>query len=240
MKRLILILFPALSFTCARSQVLISILFGDKLNGEKLEFGLMLSPTLCNLTNNASDYRTGFGLGLYFNYKFNDRFYFHPEAIPKAAMGAKGIAVYPTGDSSVDNLFKGGSVQRNIKTISLPLLFRYRMTGLLFLEAGPQIDWMLGTKDIFKTTVNDNPVEYTSKINSSVANFDVGWATGLVYKFSKEISMAAGIRYYYGFTDVMKPTPGSQHNSAWMLNVYIPIGANKAAKKREAATKQAS
>jgi hypothetical protein len=62
----------------------------------------------------------------------------------------------------------------------------------------------------------------------------VGWAAGLVYKFSKGISMSAGIRYFYGFTDIVKTTAGSQHNSTWLFNVYIPIGAGKAAAKRQA------
>ncbi|HTQ28150.1 MAG TPA: hypothetical protein VMI35_08485, partial [Puia sp.] len=76
-------------------------------------------------------------------------------------------------------------------------------------------------------------LSYTKKINDEIANFDVGWAAGLVYKFSKDISMAMGIRYFYGFTDVVKTTPGTQHNSAWTLNVFIPIGAGKAAARRQ-------
>ncbi|HTQ26964.1 MAG TPA: hypothetical protein VMI35_02505, partial [Puia sp.] len=139
MKKALLILSLAILSLPGRSQVLISILFGDKLNTDKLEFGLAVSPTLCNLINNASQYRFGLGLALYFNLKLSDRFYFHPEAIPKAAMGAGHITPYPTGDTTLDRLFTGGEVERKIKTISVPLLMRYRFGGLWFAETGPQI-----------------------------------------------------------------------------------------------------
>ena len=234
MKKICCIILLTVSFHRAQSQVLISLLFGDKLNSEKLEFGLMVSPTLCNITNAQAKYRFGLGLALYFNLKLTDRFFFQLEAIPKSAMGARGITPYSTGDSSLDRLFTGGEVIRKINTISLPLLARYRIGGLWFAETGPQIDWMLKTTDEFKNSVHSNDLTYTKEISKEITNFDVGWAVGLVYKFSKGISMSAGIRYFYGFTDIVKTTEGNQHNSAWLFNVYIPIGAGKAAAKRQA------
>jgi len=215
------------------AQVLISIIFGDKLNSDKLEFGLMVSPTLCNITQDSAKYRFGLGLALYFNLKLGDRFYFHPEAIPKSVMGARHIKPYPTGDSTLDRLFTGGEVIRKINAISLPLLIRYRITGLWFLETGPQIDWMLETNDEFKNSVNGSDLTYTKKIGENITNFDVGWAVGLVYKFEKQISMSMGIRYFYGLTDIVKTSTGNQHNSTWLLNLYIPIGAGKAAAKKQ-------
>jgi hypothetical protein len=236
MKKIVTALLLLHMVLTGHSQVLISIIFGDKLNSDKLEFGLMVSPTLCNITHDSAQYRFGLGLALYFNWKLSDRFYFHPEAIPKSAMGARGIKPYPTGDSSLDKLFAGGEVIRKINTISLPFLVRYRITGLWFAETGPQIDWMLKTKDEFTHTVNGNDLTYTKKISSEITNFDVGWAVGLVYKFSQQVSMSMGIRYFYGFTDIVKTSPGNQHNSTWLLNLYIPIGANKAAAKRRQVT----
>ena len=47
------------------SQVLIALLFGKHLNTEKLEFGLTVSPSLTNISNIESKYRSIFDLGLY-------------------------------------------------------------------------------------------------------------------------------------------------------------------------------
>ncbi|HEX4850528.1 MAG TPA: porin family protein, partial [Puia sp.] len=173
------------------------------------------------------------GLALYFTLQLNDRFYFQLEAIPKSPYGAKNIKPYPVGDSSVDNIFKNGSVERKIKTISLPLLIRYRIGGLWFIETGPQIDWMLGGKDIFTVKSGNNELSNTINVDDDITKFDIGWAGGLVYKLKKDVSMAVGIRYFYGLTDIIKSTPGNQHNSAWLMSVYIPIGAGKAAAKRQ-------
>jgi hypothetical protein len=233
MRILCIVLLISLSQT-GRSQILISILFGDKLNSGKMEFGLMVSPTLCNITDIDAKYRTGLALGLYLNLKITDRFFFHPEAIPKSALGANKLAPYPSGDTTLDRLFADGSVQRKIKAISVPLLCRYRIGGLWFIEAGPQIDWMLKTTDEFKTKANGGDLSFSKEISDQFTRFDVGLAGGLVYKFKSTNSMSLGIRYFYGLTDIIKTSSGSQHNSAWLLNVYIPVGAGKAEAKQKA------
>lgn len=215
-------------------QVLISILFGDKLNSDKLEFGLVVSPTLCNITNIDSKYRPALALGLYFNWKLTDRLYFHPEADPKSAFGAAKIPPYSVGNAGIDSLFEDGDVQRKIKALSLPLLMRYRVTGRWFVEAGPQVDLNLSVQDIFKAKKDGNELTNTVNVEDQFTRFNVGAAMGLMYRLTSGISsMGLGIRYYYGFTDIMKTASGGQHNSAWLLNIYIPIGAGKAAAKRE-------
>jgi hypothetical protein len=53
----------------AKSQVLIALLFGDKLNTDKLEFGLMVGPNFSYISNSNANGKAGLGLGLYFNLK---------------------------------------------------------------------------------------------------------------------------------------------------------------------------
>src|SRR5215472_7166125 len=142
MKKIFFASVLVMSFLTARPQVIISLLFGEKLNSEKLEFGLMVSPTISTISNSGAEHRFGLGLALYFNFKLNDRFYFNAEAIPKSSFGGRGIPVYSTKDSALDHLFTGGSIERAIKAISVPLLVRYRFYGRWFLEAGPQINWL--------------------------------------------------------------------------------------------------
>jgi Outer membrane protein beta-barrel domain len=213
------------------AQVLIALVFGDKLTTDKLEFGLSVSPALTNITDVQSKVRPGLDLGLYFNVKISDNFFLHPEAIPKSAFGAKGIPPYPTGNGALDTFFAGGSVQRSIKAISLPLLVRYRIHRLLFVEAGPQIDWLLKVKDVFKAKTDGNDLNYTIDVKDQYTHFAFGVAGGLLYKLKKDKGMGIGIRYCYGLTDIMKTAAGAQKNTAWLLKIDIPIGAGGSGKQ---------
>jgi len=213
----------------ASAQVIIALLFGDKLNTDKLEFGLFGGPTFSNISNMGAEAKAGFNLGLFFNVKMSENFFLHPEAIAKESLGAKGIAPYPTGNPEIDEDFKNGSVTRKIKAVSLPLLVDYRIKGSLFVEGGPQVDWQLKTKDIFETEVDDNPLEYTTKVKDETTAFSVDIAGGLVYKFRKDKGLSLGVRYCYGLTDIMKQQEGKQANGAWLINLYIPVGAGKSA-----------
>ncbi len=220
-----LLLFSVFLCKSASSQVLIALLFGDKLNSDKLEFGLMAGPTMTDITGIDSKLDPGINFGLYFSFKLNDRFYFHPEAIPKLSFGAKGIEPYSTADAEMDSLFTNASVKRDIKAIGLPLLIRYRLVGRFFVEAGPQVNLTMKVKDVFETKINDNKLTYENRITDQFNRFDVGGVLGISYKIlpSKQ-SITLGLRYYGGFSDIMKTASGRQSNSAWMLNVYIPIG----------------
>jgi len=238
MKKIVFILLMVAASDVASSQVIIALLFGDKLNSGKLEFGLMVSPTLTNVTNIEAKSRPALDFGLYFNYILNDRIYLHPEAIPKLVFGAKDIAPYPTGSATLDSLYTNGSVTRIIKAIGLPLLVRYRVAGLFFAEAGPQINLLTKSKDVFETKVNDNDLSYENDTKDQYTKFEVGYALGLAYKIKPDLrGMTIGLRYYGGFTDIMKNVSGKQLNSAWLLNIYVPVGAGKAAEKKSTNTK---
>jgi len=210
------------------AQVVIALLFGDKLNTGTLEFGIVVTPGLTDISSIASRPRDNLSLGIYFNIHPDKKFFLHIEGIAKGSFGAEDILPYPLGNDTLDALFAGGSVERKIKAFSLPILGRYAMFPKLFIEAGIQPDMMLKSKDIFTAKVNDNELTYTTIISDKVALLDFGLAGGLFYKFSKEKrSMGIGIRYFQGLTDILPSTSGNQVNSAWQLNVTIPIGAGK-------------
>ena len=50
------------------SQVLISLIFGDKLNSEHIEFGLEGGANFSNLQGVSSDFKSNFNLGFYFDF----------------------------------------------------------------------------------------------------------------------------------------------------------------------------
>lgn len=224
MKELITSILILFASQAVFSQVLIAVIFGDKLQTEKLTFGLNVIPTVSAIANIDGDVRSGLGLGLYFDIKLGKNFFLHPEVIPKSSLGSKGITPYPTGNDSLDALFMDGSIKRSIRAISLPLLCRYRIDGLLFIEAGPQIDWMLKVKDVYETSENNNQLTYTTRVDEHFTRFDFGLVYGLHCKLKKDKGMGLGIRYFHGLTDMMK-AEGYQANQALYFIIAIPVGA---------------
>lgn len=227
MKKMFYIASLMLCCHLGSAQVIIALLFGDKLNTDKLEFGLAVNPCWTNISGIESTRKPGISLGLYFNVKINDYLIFHPEFIAKGSFGGKDIPTYATGNDSLDALFSSGSILRKTKSFGMPLLIRTPIKGKVQAEAGVQINWLLKTKDIFEAKVNGNDLEYTTEISDQITTFDVGVLAGLLYKLKKDKGMALGVRYFYGMTDVMKTLENTQRNDAWLITISIPVGAGK-------------
>src|SRR5215471_614597 len=116
-------LIIAMLFTCSlqvNSQVLIALLFGEKLNSGGLEFGLTGGLSVSDISNiSDAKTKTGLNLALYFNIKLNDKWYIHPEAIPKYPTGVSKLKPYSLGDASLDSLLADGDITRKIKNIAM-------------------------------------------------------------------------------------------------------------------------
>lgn len=232
---LLLIFFSVQS----HSQIVIALLFGDKLNKGKLEFGLVVAEGLTNITDIESKAKAGLNLGIYLNFNPTKKIYLHIEGTAKGSFGAKDIAPYPIGNDSLDALLASGTVLRKINGFSMPVLVRYRITKLFSAEAGIQPNLRLKANDIFKSTVNDNDLEYTKNVSDEYTRLDLCVTGGVFFKFKDEKrSMGIGIRYLHGVTDIYKTKPGSQVHSAVYFSVTIPVGVGKAQAQEEKAKEQ--
>ncbi len=208
-----------------RSQVLIALLFGDKLNSGNLEFGLTGGLNASNIQGyQGTNYKTGLALGLYFNIRINDRWFIHPEANPKFPTGVDRLPFYSLEDQVLDSLFMQANITRKVKNIAVPILVRYRIGKSFFAEAGPQIGLRTKAKDEFEA----GDLSYENDITDQITRFDVGLALGLNQRLSKrKNSMSVGIRYYVGLTDIDKLNEGTQRNGVFQALVSIPVGAGK-------------
>src|SRR3954454_6772958 len=114
MNKLLLVTAFLLCGFASNSQVLISILLGDKLNSGKIEFGLeggVNWSTIKNLQGAKS--LPGFNLGFYFDIKLkNPSWMLNTGVIVKSPMGADGLANYSLKNTYLDSAFAGGSVTR--------------------------------------------------------------------------------------------------------------------------------
>jgi hypothetical protein len=239
-KRIILItaLFCS-SWQMAQSQVLISLLLGDKLNSGKLEFGLNGGVNFSNITNiDPSKFHTGFHIGFYFDILLKEKknWWLHTGVIVKSPMGANALAPYSLDDPDLDSLFVDGGVDRNIRYYNVPILVRYKFEKEVFIELGPMLGLLnRKAKDLFYTDINSKKdLTYENKIVDEMNRLDVGIVAGIGYHLLKGTGMNFGIRYYQGLRNLPKTKPAKpQYNQSLYLFVSIPVGAGAKAKEKE-------
>jgi len=224
----------------ANSQVLISLLLGDKLNSDKLEFGLDGGINYLNMSNSPGDkYLFDWNLGFYFDFKIKPKLFIHTGVIVKSKMGTAGIAPYSLNNPYLDSAFVGGTVDRKLNYFNVPVLLRYRFIDYFHIEGGIQLGLRYKSYDYFSNEIyNEDDLTFKNYIEENYTLLDAGGVVGLGYKLKHGQGITIGVRYYYGFVDVDKVSSGSQCNSAFYINGSIPIGKGKAEKKREEAESQ--
>ncbi len=235
MKGLLALLLLIILAAPAKSQVLMSILFGDKLNSKELSFGLHANYSWNTLaaTNNEKAL-TSFNFGLFFTYHFNEHWHANLEMLAKYKRGAGGLPVYDLQNDSLNNLFKTGSVERQISYVSLPMTIQYMFDPGIYIELGPQFSLRTKAKDIFSTDRSEGELKLERDVEDNINRWDFGWLGGVGYKLGKARLVAVGIRYFGGFSDVVKNEPGKQLNQQWGFYTNIPIGVKKAEARRQA------
>ena len=86
-----------------RGQVLISILFGDKLNTDAIIFGLHVDYSFNKLTSIEPQDQLGkLNLALFFDFRLADQWRLNAEALAKYTRGGKGITPYSLSDPQLD------------------------------------------------------------------------------------------------------------------------------------------
>lgn len=215
----------------AKGQILISLLFGDKLNSGNIEFGLDGGLALSSISNleNTKMLRA-FNLGFYFDIKMKENLFLHTGVIVKSPMGADKLEPYPLAIPNLDSLMRGGSVKRELGYFNVPVMVKYKFENQLFVEGGFQLGLLNKANDAFSASiVNDDDLEYDNDIKNEFKTFDYGVIGGLGYKLLDGKGMNLGVRYYYGLADILKDNPGDPHqNQVIYIYAGIPIGAKKA------------
>ncbi|MFZ4547949.1 MAG: porin family protein [Bacteroidales bacterium] len=212
-----------------KSQVLISILLGDKLNSPKIEFGMNggLNRSFLNDINGSKG-NNNFNLGFYFHINLKNSSYLSTGIMVKSSVGATGMPVYAIGNADFDSTYKDGTLTKKISVFYLPLLFQQRFNDRWYLEAGPQAGLRTKAVDIFESSSLGGELTYTKNVKDQYARLDFGFTGGVGYKFKKEPkSMAVGVNYYYGLVNVSKTPDVIMKNSSLYCYIKIPIGVGK-------------
>ena len=233
-KILLLFAFITICFS-AQSQVLISILLGDKLNSGKIEFGLDGGLNLSTINGlDQGKYARYFNVGFYFDIKTkNPAWLFHTGVIVKSTMGINQLPVYSLGNDTLDDAFADGSVDRKLAYFNVPIMMKYKISKKFFVEAGPMLGLRTKCFDNFNEEIVDkDDLTYRLENSSNFKRIDAGMMAGAGYRLLGGNGMNLGIRYYMGLmniaTDDLAP---KQYNRSIYFVVGIPIGAGKVPKQ---------
>ncbi|MGE6356882.1 porin family protein [Flavobacterium sp. NPDC079362] len=235
MKKGLLLLIALFCIVPARSQVLISLIFGDKLNSPFLEFGLEGGVNFSTISDlDTSGTNLGFNLGFYFDIrsKQNPAWMINTGVIVKSPMGAHGIPVYSLNDATLDNTFAGGSVNREIRYFNVPILIKYQFRNNIYLKTGPQFGLLAKAFDEFTREVNKDDVVYKKNIRDQIRVIDAGIALGAGYHMKIGNGLNVTVQYYYGLVPVMKGDGPNVYNRSLYVTAGLPIGKGKAAQRR--------
>ncbi|MDW5288927.1 outer membrane beta-barrel protein [Formosa sp. PL04] len=224
----------------AQSQVLISLLFGDKLNSPNVEFGLEGGVNFSGLEGIPSNYMSNFDLGFYFDININKEpiWKFYTGVIVKSTMGSKDIAVYSLDNTELDELFEGGSVQRKINYFNVPLVIKRQIHGGFYGGLGVMLGLRSKAYDYFLQDIEaKDDLTYKLSIKDNIAHLDAGLLAGLSYDLgNKPKGLSLHIKYYYGLVNINNNNAEpKQYNRSVYLGLGIPIGgvSKKGDKKPE-------
>src|SRR6188508_1001748 len=136
MKKYLLVMGLLFLVSIARTQVLISILLGDKLNSGKIEFGLEGGGNWSTIKNlDGAKNLSGFNLGFYFDFKLKDSScMINTGVIVKSSIGADGLPVYSLGNPDLDNSFNGGENARKINYLNVPILMNHNFKNRIYVK----------------------------------------------------------------------------------------------------------
>jgi hypothetical protein len=248
-------LLAILSFlfsTQANSQVLLSLLFGDKLNSGKVEFGLNGGFNLSYLRGiNESKAQNNWALGFYFDILLKEEspWYLGTGVYIKSNVGGTNVPLGTNGPLGSgynrqinDSVFNGfvianGTVEKQFNTFYVPMNLRYKFKNGFFIEGGPQAGLVFKTHDIYNAEVDGFKLTYDAKKgvrnNELYKWFDGGINGGIGYKSKGKTGWKLGVWYYVGLTNIYKNDLGPKaYNSSLYVLATIPIGKKKAERER--------
>ncbi len=234
MKKLIisLSLLFGIVFT-SNSQVLISILLGDKLNSDGLEFGLEGGfnwSTISAMSGKQS--LNGFNLGFYFDIKVKNQFSLYTGVLVKGKLGVDNLKSNDLEFLNSPLYQEDGTYSQVLNYFMVPALIKYNFPSRIYMELGPQVGLMHNAWIEYNGESDDREARIKDYNKEDINRIDFGAVGGFGYKLKKTNGMTFGVKYYYGFTDVYKNRSGSNNESIF-LKFNVPIGAGKAKESSE-------
>jgi opacity protein-like surface antigen len=211
----------------SNSQVLLSVIFGDKLNSDGLEFGLEGGFNWSDISNLEADKRlSSFNLGFYFDFRLKNQWNIYTGVLVKAKLGDDELTANDLAFLELTPQEEEGTYSQKVNYFVVPALIKYNFKNRIYLEAGPQFSLMYKAWVEFNSDEDNKNIRVRDFNKDKINKLDAGVTVGTGYKLMADSGMTLGVKYYYGFTNVYKGVSGT-NNSSLFLKFNIPIGADK-------------
>lgn len=211
----------------SQSQVLISLLLGDKLNSEGLEFGLEGGYNWSKVSGMETNKSLStFNLGFYFDIRLKNQWYLYTGVLVKANLGMDKLTANDLVFLQAEVYEQEGDYSQKMNYFLVPILPKYKFKNHFYVEVGPQLGLMYKSWVEFNSDIEGTTATISEYNEDMINKFDAGMMAGLGYTLLKGNGMTIGVKYYYGFIDVYKGRSGTK-NSSLFLKLNIPIGAEK-------------
>ncbi|MFK5856869.1 MAG: porin family protein [Bacteroidota bacterium] len=240
MKNGLLIIFLLVAGMMAQSQVLITLLLGDKLNSDGLEFGLEGGINWTKISGlDTEDYARKWNLGFYFDIRIKNQWSLSTGVLVKSNFGVDKlsdndlISIGATNYNNLDTTTLVGDYSMKISSFMVPVLIRYKFINHIYVELGPQFSLMYNSWVEFESDIEGRDATIKEYNRDKINKIDVGIMIGTGYRLFKGTGWTIGAKYYYGFVDVFKDVPNTKNSSIY-LKLNIPIGAGEVAQQKSA------
>ena len=238
MKKTLLIILFFLTGIGVQSQVLITLIFGDKLNSPDLEFGLEGGINWANISGlETNSFARKWNLGFYFDFRLKKQFFIYTGVLVKSNLGVDELTFNDLNSLNAtvylgnDGERLTGDYSHKMNYFMVPVLAKYRFKNNIYIELGPQFGLMYKSWIEFKSDAENIEAVFKEFNKDRIHKLDAGAMVGLGYKFKKGPGWSLGAKYYYGFVDVYKDISGTK-NSSIFIKLNIPIGAGEKAKEK--------
>ncbi|PLX13373.1 MAG: PorT family protein [Marinilabiliales bacterium] len=230
MKKILILACLMLIVLTSQSQILISLILGDKLNSDKIEFGLEGGLNWSTLSAlETKEYQGNWNLGFYFNFKMNDAWYINTGVLVKSSLGVSNLSDNDMNKLGATIYHDNGGTRlkgkygQKMSYFLVPVMAKYKFKNNLYAEIGPQFGLMYRSWIQFDYDLDGREAIVKEFNKEKLNKIDAGAVVGIGYRLLKGTGWTIGVKYYYGFIDVYKDIAGS-NNSSFFVKMNIPVG----------------
>ncbi|MFZ4928560.1 porin family protein [Chryseobacterium sp. Mn2064] len=144
-----------------------------------IKFGLKAGLNVSTVSNMDMKAKAGFYGGIFANIPVTKDFSVQPEVMYSAVGGI---------------LKENSSTKLNLEYLSVPVMFQYNALPNLYIEAGPQFNFLIDAR--LKKTAS------TGAYKNGTKSFDFGIGLGAGYYITRHIGV--NVRYVAGLSDIVK------------------------------------
>lgn len=190
---------------------------------QDLKFGAKAGLNLANISTDYSGedsfdddnkMKVGFHVGGFVEIKFSEKFALQPELL-FSTQGTKNEFKDEEGDYDV---------KTNLSYINVPVMVKFYPIEKLFIEAGPQIGFLMSAKAKYSEDVvinEDGDTDDNIDIKDGYKSIDFGMNVGVGYEFTE--NLFANVRYNIGLSDISE---GNDDEDLGILGDYFKTRNN--------------